>query len=372
MQQAIDNALKNNPATQNAQLSVKGARMAKLGILNFEPTEFLYQKGQMNSKLIDQSFEINQNFGSLLTHYQSSRFVNNQINLAETELKITEKELETQVKIAYQYWVYLINSFQIKQEQTLMFKEFERISQAKYTYGETNLLGKVLAETEYSRVKNELLKATEQLILAENFLKQLMHVEGNFIPENDTLLIYQMESTPDSIERFSNNVMVSYYKNVYEIESTKHKIEQSKYFPAISAGYFNQEIDNQSGFEGWSIGITIPIWFLPQNASVQQAKIEKEKALNNLEYQKFNLDKEIENMVVQLDQLQNDLIYYNEKGLVKADLLIHTAKTQFEKEEIEYFEFLQGIKAAQEIKMEYLSTLYNYNKTAIELEFYTK
>ncbi|MGE0089993.1 MAG: CusA/CzcA family heavy metal efflux RND transporter [Bacteroidales bacterium] len=372
MQQAIDNAIKNNPATQNAQLSIKGAKMGKQGILNFTPTEFVYQKGQMNSKLIDQSFEINQNFGSLLSHYQSGKLVNKQIKLAENEYTITEHQLEAQVKVAYQYWVYLINTFKIKQEQAKMFKEFERISQAKYNYGESNLLEKVIAETEYSGIKNELLKATEELILAENYLKQLMNIDGDFIPENDTLLIYQLVAGNNPEERFTSQLLVSYYENMYEIEKTKHNLERSKYFPEISAGYFNQEIDNQPGFDGWSIGVSVPIWFLPQNATVQQAKIEREKAMNNLEYQKFNIDKEIENLIVQLDQLQNDLIYYHENALKKADVLIQTAKTQFEKEEIEYFEFLQGIKAAQDIKTGYLSTLYNYNKTAIELEFYTK
>lgn len=372
MQQAIDNAIKNNPMTQNAQLSIKGAKMGKQGMFNFGPTEIVYQKGQMNSNLIDQSFEINQNFGSLLSHYQSGKLVNKQISLAENEYAITEQQLEAQVKVAYQYWIYLINSFKNKQEQAIMFKEFERISQAKYTYGESNLLEKVIAETEYSGTKNELLKATEELILAENYLKQLMNVDGDFIPETDTLIIYQLVAGNNPEERFSSQLLVSYYENIYEIEKSKHNLERSRYFPEISAGYFNQEIDNQPGFSGWSVGVSMPIWFLPQNATVQQAKIEKEKAFNNLEYQKFNIDKEIENLVVQLDQLQNDLIYYHENALKKAEILIQTAKTQFEKEEIEYFEFLQGIKAAQEIRMGYLSTMYNYNKTAIELEFYTK
>ena len=372
MQQAIDNAIKNNPVTQNAQLSIKATKTGKQGIVRFEPTEFVYQRGQMNSTLIDQSFEINQNFGSLLTHYQAGKLVNKQIKLAENEYEITEKQLEAQVKSAYQYWVYLINTFKIKQEQAIMLKEFERISRAKYNYGESNLLEKVIAETEYSGIKNELLKATEELILAENYLKQLMNLDGDFIPENDTLLIYQLVAGSDSQDRFTNQMLITYYESIFQIEKTKYNLERSKYFPEISAGYFNQEIDNQPGFKGWSVGVSIPIWFLPQKASVQQAKIEREKAINNLEYQKFNIDIEIENLVVQLDQLQNDLIYYHENALKKAEILMQTAKTQFEKEQIEYFEFLQGIKAAQEIKMGYLTTLFNYNKTAIELEFYTK
>lgn len=372
IEQAVELAQKNNPGIKNAVLSIQSAKKQKQGILNFEPAEFSYQKGQINSDLIDYSFEINQNFGSLLTHYQTAKLVNQNISLSEKEYLIIEKELVAQTKIAFFKWIYLINYFKIKQEQVNLFKEFVRIAQLKYELGETNLLEQTLAETEYAASKNELLKVTEQLIIAENNLKQTMNAEGNFIPESDSLYIYQLPAGTDPNERFSNSILLNYYENLYSVENVKYNIERSAYFPEISAGYFNQQIDLAEGFTGWSIGLRMPIWFLPQNAKVQSAKIEKEKALNNFEYQKFNLQKEIENLVIHLDQIQNDLIYYHESALKKAKLLKRTAQIQFEKEEIEYMEFLQSIKTAQEIDLAYLETLYNYNETAIKLEFYTK
>ncbi|OFX88088.1 MAG: multidrug transporter AcrB [Bacteroidetes bacterium GWF2_33_16] len=370
--QAVEMALTNNPVLKNAGLSIQSAKKGKQAILNFAPTEFSYQKGQMNSKLIDHSWEINQNFGSLLTHYQTSKFVNQNIALSHTEFEIAKKEITVQTKIAWFNWIHLINQFKIKQEQVSLFSEFVRIAQLKYKMGETNLLEQTLAETEFAKSKNELQKINEQLLIAENNLKQIMNSEGDFLPASDSMYIYQLPAVQKDSERFDNSIITDFYQNKYNLENTKYNLERSKYFPEISAGYFSQQIDQVSGFTGWSIGISVPLWFLPQNSSVQQAKIEKEKAFNTLEYQRFNLSKEIENLVIQLDQLQNDLIYYYENALKKAEVLSQTAQIQFEKEEIEYFEFLQSIKTAQDIKSEYLTTLYNYNKTAIELEFYTK
>ncbi|MFC2151431.1 CusA/CzcA family heavy metal efflux RND transporter [Bacteroidota bacterium] len=372
MEQAVSYAHKNNPVLQNAELNIQAAQKQKQGILNFEPTEFSYQKGQINSDFIDYSFEINQNFGSLLTHYQTGKLVNQNISLSEKEFTIVKKEIVAQTKIAYYKWIYLINKFKIIQEQVRLYKEFVRVAELKYELGESNLLEQTLAETEYASSKNELLKATEQLIITENNLKQIMNTDGDFIPKSDSLSIYQLPAGSDPNERFSSSVLADYYKNLYNLENVKYNIERSRYFPEISAGYFNQQIDNIGGFTGWSVGLSMPIWFLPQNTNVQSAKIEKEKALNNYEYQKFNLEKEIENLVIHLDQIQNDLIYYHENALKKAALLKHTAKIQFEKEEIEYLEFLQSIKVAQEIDQGYLDALYNYNETAIKLEFYIK
>jgi cobalt-zinc-cadmium resistance protein CzcA len=372
LEQAIDYTIKNNPVIQNATLNIESAKKQKQGILNFDPTEFSYQNGQINSDLIDHSFEINQNFGSLLTHYQTGKLVNQNISLSEKEFAITNKEIVAQTKIAWYKWIYLINQYKIKQEQAAMYKEFMRIAQLKHELGESNLLEQIFAETEYASSKNDLLKQMEQLIIAENNLKQIMNLDGDFIPESDSLFIYELPAGTNPNERFSSSVLSGYYENLYNIENVKYNIERSRFFPEISAGYFNQQIDNVGGFSGWSVGIAMPLWFLPQNSKVQIAKIEKEKAMNNFEYQKFNIEKEVENLVIQLDQLQNDLIYYNENALKKARLLRLTAQAQFEKEEIEYQEFMQSIRAAYDIDLAYLETLYNYNTIAIKLEFFTQ
>lgn len=372
LQCVIDNTKKHNPEIQNAQLSIASAQKQKQGILNFSPTEFSYQHGEINSELIDWSFEINQNFGSLLTHFQNAKLIDRNISLSEKEYQIVERKILAEAKASWFKWVFLIDEYKIIQEQASLYKEFVRIADLKYQLGESNLLELTLAETEYAAIKNRLLKTTEQLIIAENSLKQIMNLDGDFLPDADSLEIYVLPARTDPNERFNSSVLLNYYQNQFDIKQIEYKIEKSRYFPEISAGYFNQQIDETGGFSGWSIGLSMPLWFLPQNAKVQAARIEKEKSLNTYNYQKFNLEKEIENKVIQLDQLQNDLIYYNENALKKAQVLNHTAKIQFEKEEIEYLEFLQSIKAAHEIKLNYLETLYNYNKTAIELEFYTK
>ncbi|MGM0408531.1 MAG: CusA/CzcA family heavy metal efflux RND transporter, partial [Bacteroidota bacterium] len=240
--QAVELAIENNPEVKNAQLSTLSAKKQKQGILNFQPLEFSYQKGQMNSVLIDQSFEINQNFGSLLTHFQTGQLVNESIELSEKELDIVRKNISAETKIAWYKWILLINQHKIKQKQVNLYKEFVRIAQLKYELGESNLLEQTMAETEYATTKNELLKITEQLVIAENKLKQMMNIDGNFLPESDTLGIYELPAGTDPNQRFSSSVILDYYENLYQIEHVKLNIERSRYFPEISAGYFNQQI----------------------------------------------------------------------------------------------------------------------------------
>jgi cobalt-zinc-cadmium resistance protein CzcA len=372
IEDAVELTKKNNPQIKNAQLSVDAAQKLKKGALNLGPTEFIYQKGQLNSSLIDQSFEINQSLGSLLTHYQTVKYNGAQINLSKTESDLIERKIIAEARIAYFRWIYQINKLKINHDIATYYKEMVRIAQAKYEYGESNLLEQVRVETEYAAIKNELLKSNEELLLAENALKQIMNQDGCFIPSSDSLTLYWIDHPKNDSTAFTGKAITKYYEDLYVLESKKLKIEQSYLFPEISAGYFIQEIDNQPGFNGWSVGISVPLWFLPQQSKTQAAKIEREKAYNNLKFQKLNTGLEIENIIIQLDQLQNELIYFHENALIKAELLISTSKLQFDKEEIEYFEYIQSIKIAQDIKIEYLNTVFNYNKAAIELEYYIK
>jgi cobalt-zinc-cadmium resistance protein CzcA len=107
-----------------------------------------------------------------------------------------------------------------------------------------------------------------------------------------------------------------------------------------------------------------------QASRIRQAEIDKEIVSNQLENMTFSVDKDIENLIAELTKYFRQLQYYNEYGLKQADEIIRNARIQFEKENIEYNEYVQNLSLALSIKKEYLETLNNYNQTAIQLEFY--
>ncbi|HJX72160.1 MAG TPA: TolC family protein, partial [Bacteroidales bacterium] len=138
----------------------------------------------------------------------------------------------------------------------------------------------------------------------------------------------------------------------------------------ISAGYFYQDVGEFKGLNGWQIGLAFPLWFLPGNSEIKQAKINRDMALNTFEHQKFIIEKDIENLLFDLNKYFKQIEFFKRYALVQADALIKTARIQFEKEEIEYPEFIQGISAGLNLKLEYFETINKYNQTAIQLEIY--
>jgi len=122
--------------------------------------------------------------------------------------------------------------------------------------------------------------------------------------------------------------------------------------------------------QGWHAGLNFPLLAFSESAGIKQAKIEKEIAMNELEYMAYSTDMTIENLVTELTKYFRQLQYYNEYALKQADEIIRNAKLQLDKENIGYQEFVLSISQAIAIRTGYLETLNSYNQTAIQLEFY--
>src|SRR6056297_1425944 len=101
LKESIEIAKNKNHKIRNARLRIKQANAEKQKILDFKPTEINYQKGQINSSLVDQYFEINQSIGSPVKSIYQGKKIKEQKKLKEIELKIIEKQDVRDVKIAY-------------------------------------------------------------------------------------------------------------------------------------------------------------------------------------------------------------------------------------------------------------------------------
>jgi cobalt-zinc-cadmium resistance protein CzcA len=156
------------------------------------------------------------------------------------------------------------------------------------------------------------------------------------------------------------------------LEQANLKLEKSKFFPGLSAGYFNQSFDRIAGFSGFMVGMTFPLWFVPQGGRVSQARIKADMAQNELRLQVHRHKMRRETLTAQLRNYDTQLSYFQETAMNSAETLMNTASLQFEKQDIEYFEFIQSISVALDIKSAYLDQLSRYNQTAIELEYLMK
>jgi cobalt-zinc-cadmium resistance protein CzcA len=74
---------------------------------------------------------------------------------------------------------------------------------------------------------------------------------------------------------------------------------------------------------------------------------------------------------VQLNQLNKALAYYEEEGAALSDEILKTANGSFRNGEIDFYQYIQSLESAYEVKLEYLDKLNEYNTIVIEINYLT-
>jgi len=371
LQQAVDTALANNLLLRNADLQIEYAKARRRGFLNLDPVEVTYQWGQINSSESEYYLEVNQNFGSILTHTQTLRKTRLNYERELTSYEISVKQLTAEVKSSYLFWQYQLAVTKLKEEESLLYEKLAEIANLRYKTGDISLLKTAMATSKVSEVYGKYLNSLDDLAIAELKLQQLLSANTKLQPIPDEIQIYEIAKLNDTLSS-RGELMVSYFDANYKLARVNEAIMKSQYFPEIKAGFFSQEINPDKGLYGWQIGIMIPLWVNSQQAEIKQSKIESLTALNELEYNKNLIAFEIENLLYDLNKYFRQIRHYQMEALPQASILLSTAEYQLQAEEIDFTEFLQSVSLAMQIRNDYLSVVNLYNQTAIQLEIYEK
>nr|HQH42020.1 TolC family protein [Bacteroidales bacterium] len=299
-------------------------------------------------------------------------YVKHLTSLSLTEETLTEARITAEVKSLWFEWMASLLRMRLMEDYIKTAGRLQQVASMRYSAGESTLLEKTAIESEYMQLQSEYKEWLENARQVANRLRQVLFLNDSLVPA-DTLL--EMISPPDGLllagDSLSRSVLM-WYENSLNVKSSEVAMEKARYFPSFYAGYFRQDIDQVHGFEGWQAGISFPLWFLPQSAKVKEMKISREIARNEYEYQKFSVQRTIENLTRELNKLATRIAYYKNGALQQADVMISTAGLQYEKQEIGYLEYLQLLHSAMTIRFGYLEALKNYNQTAAQLEYYTR
>ncbi len=366
---ALRIARENNLSLKNAELELESARASRKTGVDLEPTDFRYTYGQINTPLDDRYLELEQNFGSILTHIQRSGYLRQQIETRQSNLLLTQAELDRRVKALYQEWLYRYSLMNLTAREYGFYQKLADVADVQYRNGETSLLDKSLVETRFAGVLNEFRESERVYYETGSLLREVLQLDITLVPADTVQTRLLPEGNPQAGHR---TLIDQYFNNLYRLDMANVKLEKSRFFPAVSASYFNQTIDRETGFSGFQVGLSVPLWFVPQGGRVKQAQLQSEITKNEMQAQIQKKDRNVENLQNKISSYEQQLDYYQQSGLQSSETLIRTATRQLEEQNIEYFEFIGSISVGLDIRREYLKQLNEYNQTVIELEYLIK
>ncbi|MBL7900187.1 MAG: CusA/CzcA family heavy metal efflux RND transporter, partial [Crocinitomicaceae bacterium] len=314
---AVDLAVKNNPAVQIQLLKTEQVNYINKASYQHDKLGVTFGYGEINAPVNDYQINVNQQI-YFPTVYGAQKNVNsNRTALAESELNLSEKLIETEVRSTYQHLSYLKKLIQTLEQLAAEFSNFEEAAKTRYEAGDGTLL-------EYSAAVSHKAEIDRSIIYQKGNYQIYLNSLITLIRQNDFTDIADSDlkilNLPDT-NSVSSNPLLNYYQQLIALSESEIRLAKNGYLPDIAFGYTNQQIEGVKGLNAYSVGLRIPLFVNEKSASVHAATIQQEIYTQ----ESLLAEQQIRNELFQLIEVykrNSELIsYFQTSGNQLAELL---------------------------------------------------
>lgn len=359
-------AKENYPSIKAAQFSVEQKRKLKKTAWQLGTTQvFIGAEEQGKGQDGTESIGLGQSNINPFGIAANRKWAEADVEVEEANLELTEKRLFAQVKEAY-YWTSLqYENVELLSEMDSLYQQAMIIADVRLETGEIN-------QIEFLSIQNKVLAIGLQkqevlsfYAIAQWQLASLVGVNEPVIPE--VVEEYELKLALDS--NWKNNPELKVLEEQYQLEVANWKRSKTSLMPQLNAQYTIQSVDGQSGFNGYQAGISIPLWFLPNQGRIQATKLQTQIAKENIAVKELELQSRSQGMLNRLKYLDQSIKYYNSNLLVQANKMVEVGNVAYQAGEIDYLAYLKVMEEATAIQTDYLKAKNNYYTTLIQWDY---
>ncbi|MEO9477684.1 MAG: CusA/CzcA family heavy metal efflux RND transporter [Cyclobacteriaceae bacterium] len=367
LEAAKEMALQHHPSVKIADLNV--SRQEAVKKQSYDPGAFSgsITYGQINAGVNDYNISLNQPIGNIPGAIAQSHAADMQIELALKDKLLIERELEYKVTDVFVRWVYAGKEYKSLKSQFLQIEKLMASAKLAVEAGEKNALGVTVLRQEYFDLSNRVVQSKMEYEKATNDLIVFTGMEEHnlILPQDFPVVPYAGDSALSAVFYSQNDQRI-------EVQEQKLKAEKLGYFPKLNVGYFNQELEGVTGFQGVIVGASFPLWTKPQSARVQMEKIALEVSKQQSELDIHSLERWLHRDLKVREELIQRLGGYEKQSNLDPTQIIDQAYQSLEAGQINYFEYVRIVSSAFETQRNIWQTQYLLLKTLNELNYLTK
>jgi len=164
-----------------------------------------------------------------------------------------------------------------------------------------------------------------------------------------------------------------YMQHAILLQEASMKVEKNRLLPDVTLGYFNgtNAYAGARNYQGFEVGLGIPIFFSEQRAKIKAGRYAGEAALNLKANYIRVYNNNISEIISEMEKFREYVTYYEQTGKQLAAELYRSAQKSFAAGEIDFFRFVQSMDSAIEIELTYLENLFKYNEMVLEINYMT-
>lgn len=244
--------------------------------------------------------------------------------------------------------------------------KLQKVGELRYEQGEITLLEKNMTITIASEMRNKLFQAAEEEKIAVTRFNWVCYSKSDIVPADSALSLLSV----NYVATTGRSTYFNYFDSKVMESRKQLNVEKSRFFPEISFGYVRQDIYPLKGLSSWMVGISFPVFFMPQQSKIKQAKEASFIAQTEAENNKLELNNKIYEAETNLKRQNQSLQYYTASALKESEELIKVTTLQLQHSETNITDFIQAINTARDIRRGYIETVYQFNIAALEYELY--
>ncbi len=368
LDEAIALAKANNIGIKIADKEIEKQTILKKTAFQIDPLQVQYQGGQFNSESYDHNISVQQYFPIGKITKANRQLQEELAKLAEKRKAISEYEIEKAVTLSYYQYLFGISIQKLNVELNDIYTKFLKNAELRFKTGESGNIEVISAKAKVKEIETQKAQIDYDLAIYQKQFQYFLNTEDNIVP-NDKV-VFKYENTTKNTSKVEN-IVTEYYQqqiSVYQKEANTFKAQK---MPKLGLGYFAQSIDTKTLFQGFTVGLQIPLFGNVNSAKAKASAISISQS--ELELQKSKLTLKLQNQQLQdeLDKQKKGLDYYQNEGLQFAEQIINTAQKSYENGDMSYFTYISFLNQAIDIKKQYAETLNAYNQSAIQLQFPT-
>lgn len=381
MDEAIQLAIKNNLGLSATALEVEALREFKRTSTEIPKTNAMLMYGQYNSFNQDNNITITQSLPFPTVFSSQTKLNEFKLRSGEFKKAANENELIYQVKQIFITLQYLESRHSLLLRQDSLYNEFVRITTLRLKTGEGNLLQKASAEARYNEIQNLLRQNEADQKVYSTQLGVLLNSKSEIKVRGDLIKLHT--SLYADSGQVNKNPLLSYQRSLESIAQQEKRVEFNKMLPDLTFGYFNQTLigyqrpfngtdnyyNSQNRFDGFMVGIAIPLWFVPHQARIKSASLRAESARSSSRYFSQRMKGQWEKAVQEFNKDNNNLMYYTQSAMPNAALILRQSQLAYKTGEIGQAEYRLNLQQALSIEEGYLQSLLQFNQSVITLEF---
>lgn len=381
LEEAVQQSLQNNQSIRSSRYDVEAQQSLRRTSGAVDKLSVTGMFGQYNSYVkSDNNITISQSIPFPTVFGARAALGNANVKSSEFALAANENELAFQVKATWYQLAYLHEYNKWYQRQDSLFEEFARAAGIRQRTGEANLLEKVTAESRHLQVETQLRQNEADITIYKKRLQTLTNAANEVDVQIDVLNPRSLPQV-DTVSVLTNP-QLEWYRQQITVAEKERSVEKNLMAPDLTLGYFNQSLigtptgensaelaTKSDRFQGFQVGVSIPLWFKPQSARVKAAEFKRLSSQARYEQERRNYKGELTALSQEVEKLSTSLKYYTENALPQAELILKQSNLAFRGGEIGYVEFIQALNTAGDLRAGHLETLNNYNQAVINLEY---